>query len=71
LEFAELIIGNGLIASAFKKNKDVIIFASGVSKSQEVRCAEFFRERKLLVDALQLKKYIVYFGTCSVNDPEL
>jgi len=75
LEFAELIIGNGLIASAFnsnlRNNEDVIIFASGVSNSREVRSDEFFRERKLLVDTLALGKYIAYFSTCSVDDPEL
>ena len=67
-----MIIGNGLIASAFKltlsENSDVIVFASGVSNSGEARSEAFLRERKLLVEALKYKKYILYFSTCSMHD---
>lgn len=71
-----MIIGNGLIASAFKSyfvdDPEVIVFASGVSNSQESRGAEFLRENQMLNECMSCKKkFIVYFSTCSVNDPEL
>ena len=70
-----MIVGNGLIASSFKSyfedDPSVIIFASGVSNSAELDCEAFLRERKMLEEALALDKYICYFSTCSVNDPEL
>lgn len=69
-----LIVGNGMLATAFIEfidNPDVIIFASGVSNSLETDKAKFLRETNLL------KKYIVefpdkllvYFSTCSMYDP--
>ncbi len=70
-----MIIGNGLIASSFhphfENNADVIIFASGVSNSRETNPAAFQREERLLMNALASKKYLVYFSTCSLSDPEL
>lgn len=70
-----MIIGNGLIASAFKSHfvddPNVIVFASGVSNSQENRGTEFLREKQMLMECISCKKFIVYFSTCSVNDPEL
>lgn len=70
-----MIIGNGLIASAFNpyfgNDKDVIIFASGVSNSREIRREAFSRERQLLVDAMHHQLPVVYFSTCSVSDSEL
>lgn len=67
-----MIIGNGLIASTFKENfsdsADVLIFASGVSNSQESNQKNFRRERKLLLEAIQEKKLFIYFSTCSLND---
>lgn len=58
--------------SAFRDSADVVIFASGVSNSLETDPAAFNRERELLK---RLRKdspgaLLVYFGTCSVNDPE-
>lgn len=70
-----MIIGNGLIASAFKSyfvdDPNVIVFASGVSNSQENRETEFLREKQILMECMSCKKFIAYFSTCSVNDPEL
>lgn len=70
-----MIIGKGLIANAFAphfgEDESLIIFASGVSNSREARSEAFFRERHMLIEALNLKKMLVYFSTCSVNDPEL
>lgn len=69
------IVGNGLIATAFKNNieennySDWIIFASGVSNSQDDDEDSFSRENKLL-KKLSANKRIVYFSTCSVNIPK-
>jgi len=66
------IVGTGLIATAFKsslvnfKNSEWIIYASGVSNSQEDNVDSFLREKKLL-RSLPNNKRIVYFSTCSVN----
>lgn len=71
-----MIIGRGMMANAFSaysKNKDVLIFASGVSNSCLNDKSAFDRERKLLQDSIANypKCILVYFGTCSVDDPEL
>lgn len=68
-----MIIGNGLIATAFKQyanNDDIILFASGVSNSKEVLKSEFFREEKLLRETINkyFNKKIIYFSTCSMYD---
>ena len=67
-----MIIGNGLIASAFKetfsKSADILIFASGVSNSQESNPENFYREKKLLLETIQEEKLFIYFSTCSLND---
>lgn len=70
-----MVVGDGMMAtafSAFRDSADVVVFASGVSNSLETDPAAFKRERELLQkvreghpDAL-----LVYFGTCSVDDPE-
>jgi nucleoside-diphosphate-sugar epimerase len=72
-----MIIGSGLLArafiSAFSYREDVCIYAAGVSNSKCTNANEFVRERQRLVDALQQAKHVdafVYFGTCSVADPE-
>lgn len=61
-----MVIGNGLIGSAFKDYKDdenIIIFASGVSSSTEYRQEEFDREKTLLSKTMEEnpEKCIVYF----------
>ena len=70
-----MIIGNGLLAKSFVRNfgddPEIVIFASGVSNSRETHRDAFLREKHMLSEALGLKKMLVYFSTCSVNDPEL
>lgn len=68
-----MIIGSGMLANAFnsfKNDSNIIIFAKGVSNSQETKKTEFEREANLLKSALTeyANKTIVYFGTCSVDD---
>jgi nucleoside-diphosphate-sugar epimerase len=65
----------GMLAKAFKKygyhnNDQVIIFASGVSNSQETRDKEFLREKLLLIEFLKqsFDQKLVYFSTCSIYD---
>ena len=70
-----MIIGNGLIAQSFYRNfgddSNVVIFASGVSNSHEIHSEAFCRERHMLVEALHCRKKLVYFSTCSIDDPEM
>ena len=70
-----MIIGNGLIANAFKpyfeKEPNFIIYASGVSNSQGHCKKAFLREREMLINALSAEKFLIYFSTCSIDDPEL
>lgn len=71
-----MIVGNGLISTAFRSfdfesDPNVIIYASGVSNSQESRNEAFLRERTMLLEALALEKFICYFSTCSIDDPQL
>jgi nucleoside-diphosphate-sugar epimerase len=70
-----MIVGNGLIASAFnphfENDPDVLVFASGVSNSQENLNEAFLRERKMLIEATTSERVLVYFSTCSVNDLQL
>jgi nucleoside-diphosphate-sugar epimerase len=72
-----MLIGSGLLAksfvSEFSQREDVCIYAAGVSNSTCTDAHEFSRERKRLSDSLQKAKEVnpfVYFGTCSVADPE-
>jgi len=72
-----MIIGKGLIANGFKfyKNeKKALIFASGVSNSNESCEAEFKREKELLQQVKELKNLndgylLVYFSTTALLDP--
>lgn len=70
-----MIVGNGLLARAFTPHfsghPQVVVFASGVSNSGEIRATEFERERELLQATLNSKRLILYFSTCSVHDPDL
>lgn len=67
-----MIIGNGLIATAFKEYDagDVVFFASGVSNSLEKREEEFKREETLIRKTIleNPDKLFVYFSTCSIYD---
>jgi nucleoside-diphosphate-sugar epimerase len=72
---SRVIVGDGMMArafSAFADDKDVIVFASGVSDSTETRAAAFSREAKLLrrTRAEHPQALLIYFGTCSVYDPD-
>ena len=61
-----MIIGTGMIARAFKsleKNPDVLIYAAGVSKSNEANNDQFNKESELLKKAINLDKKIIYFST--------
>lgn len=73
-----MLIGSGLLARAFaptfSQREDVCIYAAGVSNSSCVDAHEFARERQRLADAMQQMRHadaFVYFGTCSVTDPEV
>jgi nucleoside-diphosphate-sugar epimerase len=73
-----MIIGSGLLAQAFSRDflqrEDVCIYAAGVSNSGCIDIHEFARESKRLKAALQQALHaemFVYFGTCSVSDPEI
>jgi nucleoside-diphosphate-sugar epimerase len=68
------IVGSGLLAKAFVEEdfgEDVIIFASGVSKSNENDAREFAREKSLLSKSLKEGKRLIYFSTCSIDNPSL
>ncbi len=72
-----MIIGSGLLAQAFanpySSRDEVCIYASGVSNSTCVDAKEFERERRRLNASLEQVQNVatfVYFGTCSVDDPE-
>ena len=71
-----MVIGNGLIATAFTtySNEDsFLIFASGVSDSGNTAATAFERERSLLEQSLRDSpaRLVVYFSTCSIYDPSL
>ncbi|WP_418140329.1 hypothetical protein NUW46_13400 [Marinobacter sp. MA] len=65
------VIGEGLIAKAFADSwfdDEVVIFASGVSRSSETRQSEFSRERELLNKALRKFQgsIFIYFSSTNV-----
>jgi nucleoside-diphosphate-sugar epimerase len=69
-----MVVGNGLIAKAFKSyidNSDILIFASGVSNSKCENNDEFNREFKLIEKNINYSGLFVYFSTCSISDPTL
>ena len=69
-----MIVGKGLIASQFNdwwKDKDVVIFASGVSNSKEGKHSEYQREKQLIETFFSSNKLFVYFSTCSIFDKNL
>jgi nucleoside-diphosphate-sugar epimerase len=72
-----MIIGSGLLAKSFApalcQREDICIYSAGVSNSSCSEVKEFERERLRLSAALQQAEAMdafVYFGTCSVFDPE-
>lgn len=67
-----MIVGNGLLATSFislDDYKDYLIFASGVSDSNETSSKEFDRERDLLLTCLNENKElkIIYFSSILVG----
>ena len=71
-----MVVGNGLVAKAFYKYKDsaeLVLFCSGVSDSTCREPAEFKREADLLASTIagNPDKKIVYFSTCSIEDPSI
>jgi len=71
-----MVIGDGLLANIFqtyKNNNDVVIFASGVSNSNEKQNSEFFREKAMIKDIVNKYSNIlfVYFSSCSLEDQEM
>ena len=68
-----MIVGNGLVARAFASrfahDPRVVVFASGVSNSNETRKEAFDREHRLLADALQSPRPLLYFSSCGVDVP--
>lgn len=71
-----MIIGNGMMAKAFelyKNRDDICVFASGVSFSRETNDSVFCREIDLLNSVIKNygDKKIIYFSTCSIEDPVL
>lgn len=68
-----MVIGDGLLARAFAELQaapDVLVLASGVSDSTEQRPEAFERERQLVCDYLDTPARLVYFGSCSIYDPD-
>ncbi|MEM6813964.1 MAG: NAD-dependent epimerase/dehydratase family protein [Bacteroidota bacterium] len=76
-----MIIGSGLIAESFKKNKmfidtlneNCLLFASGVSNSSETEKSKFKREYDFLVNSLENNNHekVIYFSTLSIYDPTI
>ena len=66
-----MVIGDGLIATAFSKYKDsnVVIFASGISNSTECDFLKFQQERFLLEDIIDIYRNnkIVYFSSVDMR----
>lgn len=70
-----MIVGNGLLASAFSpewvSTHNAVLFASGVSNSHESQPEAFQREADLLSSHLErCSGAFIYFSTCSISDPD-
>ncbi|SMC61286.1 NAD-dependent epimerase/dehydratase family protein [Moheibacter sediminis] len=67
-----MIIGNGLVANAFREHdrENVVFFASGVSNSLEKDEAQFQREEDLIRKTISENPDVlfVYFSSCSIYD---
>ena len=69
-----MIIGNGQLATIFKKTTldNIVVFASGVSNSNCQDIKQFEREKDLLVKTLtnNKNKKFVYFSSCALSAEE-
>ncbi|HEX4984471.1 MAG TPA: hypothetical protein VFV71_00235 [Burkholderiales bacterium] len=70
-----MVVGDGMMARAFARyaqDAGTLVFASGVSDSLETDPLAFARERSLLEAARagHPDALLVYFSTCSVEDPD-
>ncbi|CAA6810224.1 MAG: Unknown protein [uncultured Sulfurovum sp.] len=66
-----MVIGTGLLGNTFqeyKHNNNILIFASGVSNSNETDEKNFEREKHLLLESIldNQDKTLVYFSSCDV-----
>ena len=69
-----IVVGNGLLGSHFHNadsRSDHVIFASGVSNSSSTSDDDFNREETLLKFWLKHPYTLIYFSTCSIDDPFL
>jgi len=71
-----MLTGKGLIANLFqnyKNDSNIVVFASGVSNSNETRPSAFLRERSLLEDSIinNPSSILVYFSTCSIYNTSM
>ncbi|MFD1064138.1 NAD-dependent epimerase [Winogradskyella litorisediminis] len=71
-----MLIGKGLMANLFqnyKNDSSIVVFASGVSNSNETSPSAFFRERNLLEDSIinNPNSLLVYFSTCSIYNTSM
>jgi nucleoside-diphosphate-sugar epimerase len=68
-----MVVGTGSLAnvflSKFKKNNDVLIYASGVSDSTEKNKVNFDREKNLLINSIKNnpEKKLIYFSSIFVG----
>lgn len=71
-----MIVGNGLLAhglqSRFPRRNDLILFASGVSNSGEIRQSAFAREAALFRSVVELNpgRTPIYFSSCAYRDED-
>lgn len=68
-----MVVGNGMLGKSFVKydsHDSVIIFASGVSNSQNTDIEEFRREKELLLHIIRdyKTKALVYFSSCHIDE---
>jgi dTDP-4-dehydrorhamnose reductase len=69
-----MLVGSGLISSAFldyKDNDDVIVIASGISNSKETDYKKYQREIDMIGSFIGTKSKVIYFSTISVFDESL
>jgi dTDP-4-dehydrorhamnose reductase len=69
-----MVVGSGLIASAFssyKEEENIIVMASGVSNSRETNYMEFKREIDLISQYIGTKSKFIYFSSISIFDKSI